>query len=169
TIRLLLALLAGAAVAAALETCVTNTLVLLALIIALAGDTFFRNIESAWGRWHSQAIAILFAPGRIFWLAARLMEAAFGGGLGWTGGLIGGCLLAIPALVLALLFGSLLASGNAVFGSWTNSFFDWFWKELALYLDLGRIALWFFAAFLILPLLRPAQISERWWKSTQQI
>jgi hypothetical protein len=167
TTRLLLALLVGAAVAAAIETGVTNTLVLLILIIALAGDTFFRKIESPWGRWLSQGVALIFAPGRLFWLGARLMEAAFGGGLGWTGGLIGGCLLAVPALVLALIFGSLLASGNAVFGSWTNSFFDWFWKELALYLDLGRVALWFFAAFLILPLLRPANVSDRWWKSTQ--
>jgi MFS family permease len=166
TTSLLMVLLAGAAVAAAIETSITNTFVLLALIIALAGDTFFRDIESAWGRWHSQAIALAFAPGRIFWLGARLLEAAFGGGLGWTGGLIGGCLLAVPALVLALVFGSLLASGNAVFGSWTNSFFDWFWKELALYLNPGRIALWFFAAFLVLPLLRPARVAAWWWKWT---
>jgi len=159
--------MAGAAVAAAIETGVTNTFVLLILIIALAGDTFFLEIESTLGRWLSQIVALLFAPGRIFWLGARLMEAAFGGGLGWTGGLIGGCLLAIPALVLALIFGSLLASGNAIFGSWTNSFFDWFWKELALYLNPGRIALWVFAAFLILPLLRPANVSAKWWKSTQ--
>jgi MFS family permease len=167
TTRLLLALLAGAAVAATIETGVTNTFVLLILSIAIAGDTFFQDVETPWGRWLSQAIALVFAPGRIFWLGARLMEAAFGGDLGWTGGLIGGCLLAIPALVLALIFGSLLASGNAIFGSWTNSFFDWFWKELALYLNPGRIALWFLAAFLILPLLRPANVSARWWKWTE--
>jgi len=169
TTRLLLALLAGAAVAAAIETGVTNTFVLLILIIALAGDTFFNDVETPWGRWHSQGVALVLAPGRVFWLSARLMEVAFGRGLGWTGGLIGGCLLAIPALILALIFGSLLASGNAVFGSWTSYFFDWFWKELALYLNPARIVFWFFAAFLILPLLRPANVSERWWKSTHQI
>ncbi len=167
--RLLLTLFAGALVAATIETGVTNTIVLLVVIIAIAGDTFFVDIESASGRWHSQAVALIFAPGRIFWLGGRLMEAAFGGGLGWTGGLIGGCLLAVPALVLALIFGSLLASGNAVFGSWTNSFSDWFWKELALYLNPERMVLWCFAAFLILPLLRPANVSAGWWKSPQQI
>lgn len=165
----LLALLAGSAVVAAVETGVINTLVLLILIIVLAGETFFGEIESPWGRWFSQGVALVFAPGRIFWLAARLMEAAFGGGVGWTGGLIGGCLLAVPALVLALVFGSLLATGNAVFGSWTNSFFDWLWKELALYLNPARIALWFLAAFLILPLLRPAQVSAWWWKWTENL
>jgi len=97
------------------------------------------------------------------------LQAAFKEGLGRTGGLIGGCLLTIPALVLALIFGSLLASGNAVFGNWTYSFFDWFWKELALYLDPARIFLWFFIAFLILPLLRPANISPGWWSWIERL
>ena len=167
--RLILALLVGAVVAAAIETSITNTLALLILIIALAGETFFSDIEPSWSRWLSQGIALIFALGRIFWLGARLTEATFRGGVSWTRGLIGGCLLAVPALVLALIFGSLLAAGNAVFGSWTNDFFDWLWKELALYLNLGRIALWLFVGFLILPLLRPANISAKWWTSAHQI
>jgi hypothetical protein len=166
---LLVVLLAGAAYAAAVETGITNTIVLLVLILALAGETFFGEIESPWGRWLSQGIALVFAPGRVFWLGARLMEAGLGGGLGWTGGLIGACLLAIPALILALIFGSLLAAGNAVFGSWTNSFFDWLWRELALFLNLERILMWLFVAFLILPLLRPAQIAHWWWKWTESL
>jgi len=164
--RLLLALLAGAALAAAIETGVTNTLVLVILIITLAGVTYFDGIESFWGRWLSQIVALIFAPGRIFWLAARLIEVAFGRGLGWTGGLIGGCLLVVPTLVLALIFGSLLATGNAVFGDWTKSFFDWFWKELWLYLDIYRFGMWMLVAFLVLPFLRPATLSSKWWRST---
>ena len=169
TTRLLLTLLAGATIAALVETGITNTLVLLILTAAIAGETFFADIGSPWGRWLSQGVALIFAPGRIFWLGARLMEAAFKGGTGWTGGLIGGCLLAVPALVLALIFGSLLASGNAVFGSWTNSFFNWFWNELALYLNPARMALWCFVAFLILPLLRPAWVSAFWWQWTERM
>ena len=169
TTRLLIALLAGAFVAASIETGITNTLVLLTLIVALAGETFFSEVESPWGRWLSQCVALVLAPGRIFWLAARFMEAAFGGGMGWTGGLIGGCLLAIPALVLALIFGSLLALGNAVFGSWTSAFFTWFWQELAQLFDPARICMWLFVAFLILPLLRPAQVSAWWWKWTENL
>jgi Domain of unknown function (DUF4153) len=163
---LMMCLMAGAIFEAAVETCITNTLVLLALTIALAGETYFRRVESFWGRWLSQMVALIFAPGRVFWLSARMMEVAFSGGMGWMGGLIGGCVLAIPALVLALIFGSLLATGNAVFGSWFNSFFDWFWKELASLFDFSRIVFWCFAAFLILPFLRPANISSELWKST---
>jgi hypothetical protein len=162
--RVLLALLLGTCVEAAIETGITNTLVLLMLIVAFAGETYFRDVESSWGRWMSQGIALMFAPGRIFWLTGRLMQAGTGGDLGRTGGLLAGCLLVIPALILALVFGSLLAAGNAIFGSWTNAFFTWFWKELALYLDPARIFFWCVAAFVMLPLLRPAQIPEAWWK-----
>ena len=165
----LVILLGGAALAAAIETGVTNTLVLLILLVALGGETYFRNIESPWGRWLSQGVALIFAPGRPFWLSARVMEAVFEGGLGCSGGLIGGCLLAVPALVLALIFGSLLASGNAVFGIWTNNFFDWLWKELALYLDPARIALWLLAALFMLPLLRPSRVSPVWWTWTERL
>jgi hypothetical protein len=163
TTVVLLTLLAGACVAAAFETGVTNTFVLLALTAALAGDVHFVGVGSCWGRWLSQYAALVRAPGRIFWLITRIMEAGVRDGVGWTGGLIGGCLLALPALFLALVFGTLLASGNAVFGSWTNSFFDWFWKELALYLDPWRVALWVLIAFIVLPLLRPVAVSAGWW------
>jgi hypothetical protein len=166
---LILALLLGATWAAMIETCITNTFVLLALILALAGDTYFSDVDSPWGRWLSQLVALTRAPGRVFWLGARIAESVFNGGLGWTSGIVGGCLLAIPALVLTLIFGSLLASGNAVFGSWTNSFFDWFWKELALCLDPERIFFWLVAAFLIFPLLRPVQVGEWWWKWTERL
>jgi hypothetical protein len=166
---LILALVVGAVLAAAIETGVTNTFVLLILMVVLAGETFFVDIGSAWGRWLSQVVALIFAPGRVLWLGARLMEAAFAGEASWTRGLIGRCLLAIPALVLALLFGSLLATGNAVFGSWTNSFFDWFWKALALLFDPLRLFTWICVAVVILPLLRPAQISIWWWKWTESL
>ena len=167
TTLVLLALIAGAVLAAVIETGVTNTLVFLILITALAGHTYFTKVDSRWGRWLLQLVALMFAPGRVFWLTARLAEAFVRGGVGWTGGFIGGCLLAIPALVLALIFGSLLATGNAIFGSWTNAFFTWFWDMLARCFNPGRVMFWCFAALVLLPLLRPASIPERWWKSTQ--
>jgi hypothetical protein len=143
--------------------------VLLILTLALAGDTFFTDVESPWGRWLSQGVAMLRAPGRLFWLAGELLEALFREGLGGVGGLIGGCLLALPALVLAVIFGSLLAQGNAVFGSWTGDFFSWIWNQLVLVLDFGRIALWCLIAFLVLPLLRPVQVSAWWWSWTERL
>ena len=91
------------------------------------------------------------------------------GGPGRVGGIVKASLLVLPALILALIFGSLLATGNAVFGSWTNSFFNWIWNELALYLDPFRITMWFFAAVLLLPLLRPANVASWWWQWTENI
>jgi hypothetical protein len=169
TTLLLLVLLLGAAWAAVLETCVTNTCVLLTLIVALAGDTYFSEVDSRWGRLLSQIVALIRAPGRVFWLGARLAESGVRGEMGWTGGLLGGCLLALPALFLAVVFGSLLATGNAVFGSWAGNFFNWFWKELALCLDPERILFWLFAAFVTLPLLRPVQVGEGWWRWTERL
>ena len=165
----ILVLLAGAAAAAMIETSITNTISLLILTILLAGDTWFSAVESPWGRWLSQGVACLMAPGRVFWLSGRLLEVTFGHGLGWTTGVVGGCLMAIPAIILTLVFGTLLGIGNAVFGSWTSKFFDWFWKELAECLDPARIVLWIFVAFLILPLLRPANIASGWYKWTQNL
>jgi len=165
----LFGLLVGAAVAAAIETCFTNTMVLLGLTVALAGDTYFLETKEIWGRWISQGIAMLCAPARALWLAGTLIESMFRGGMGGIGMLVSGCLLALPALILALVFGSLLAEGNMVFGSWTESFFNWFWKELALYLDPERIFLWLLVAFFVLPLLRPSNISERWGKLVQGV
>ena len=63
TTGLLLALLAGAAVAATIETGITNSFSLIFLIVALSGDSFFSDLESAWGRWLSQVVALLETPG----------------------------------------------------------------------------------------------------------
>jgi hypothetical protein len=167
--RIILALLAGAAFAAVIETGATNIIVLLVLLIALAGHTYFTRADTIWGRGFSQIVALLFAPGRIFWLAARLLEATFREGRGWTSGLFGGVLIITPALVLTLIFGSLLAAGNAVFGAWTHNFFDWLWNEFALYLDAWRISMWLLVGFVILPVLRPTSVSDWWWRWTGRL
>jgi hypothetical protein len=160
----ILALLAGACWAAAIETGVTNTVVLLVLVLALAGDSFFDPADPAWSRWFSQVLALAFAPGRVFWLGARMAEAAFGSGSGTASRLVMGAVLAIPALVLAVVFGSLLASGNAVFGNWTGNFFSWLWNEIGSLFDFGRVVMWLFVAFIALPLLRPARFASFWWR-----
>jgi hypothetical protein len=157
------ALLAGACWAAAIETGTTNTLVLLILVIALAGDSFFDLGDAAWGRWFLQLVALAFAPGRVFWLAARVLEALFGKASGSATKLVAGILLAIPALVLALVFGALLASGNAVFGTWTGNVFSWLWNEFLNLFNPVRVLMWLFVAFVALPLLRPAWLASWWW------
>jgi hypothetical protein len=169
TTGIILALLAGATFATVVETGATNIPVLLVLIIALAGHTYFTRADSIWDRGLSQIVALLFAPGRIFWLAARLLEATFREGRGWTSGLLGGVLMITPALVLTLIFGSLLAAGNAVFGAWTGSFFDWLWNKFALYLDAWRISTWLLVGFIVLPILRPTSVSDWWWRWTGRL
>jgi hypothetical protein len=157
-------LLAGGCWAAVVEAGTTNTIVLIILTIALAGDTYFDKVEAAWARWFSQFVALVFAPGRLFWLTGRLLDVSFDKGTSRATTLIGGCLLAVPALVLAVVFGGLLASGNAVFGNWTSLFFNWLWSELGNILNPGRIFVWLLVAFLVLPFLRPARIARGWWE-----
>jgi hypothetical protein len=156
-------LLAGACWAAMIETGTTNTLSLMVLILALAGDSYFDLAHPAWSRWYSQVLAMVFAPGRVFWLAARMVEAVFGRPSGSAARLLAGVLLTIPALVLALVFGALLSSGNAVFGTWAGNAFNWVWNEFIGFFDLGRIVMWLMVAFLALPLLRPGWFSTWWW------
>jgi hypothetical protein len=166
---LIVLLLLGAATQTAIETGITNTLVLLILTVVLAGHTYFGDIGSWGGRWLSQVVALILAPGRPFWLAARLADAAGGKGNTSAGTLFRGLFRAIPALVLVVLFGSLLAAGNAIFSSWTGSFFNWIVEALESYLDFGRIMMWVLIAFVALPFLRPARISEACWKWTENI
>jgi hypothetical protein len=147
-----LGLLALAVAGSVIETGFTNSVVVVTLLLVLAGQTFFGGAE-LWGRWLAQLVALAFAPARPFWLGARVAEAACSrSGASWLGKATGGVLLTIPALILALVFGGLLASGNAIFGSWTGEFFQWLEKVLADYCDVDRIVLWLFVAFMALPL-----------------
>ena len=159
TTRAMLVLILGAAGANVIEPGFCNTLVWLVLAVALAGDTFFAAVDEPWGRFLSQVVAVARAPGRVLWLAGTLGRGAFGGearGFGWL--LRGGFLLA-PTLLLTLLFGSLLASGNAIFGAWTQSSFN----ALERLVDPWRMTLWLSIAVPALALLRPVAIGPRWW------
>ena len=160
----IVALLAGACWAAAIETGTTNTVALLVLVLALAGDSYFDRNDPAWSRWYTQLLALAFAPGRVFWLGVRLVEAVFGPASGSATRAVTGVLLAIPALVLALVFGSLLSSGNAVFGAWTGNAVSWLWNEFLSLFNFGRIVMWLFVALIALPLLRPARFGASWWR-----
>lgn len=169
TTRLMAGLWAGALFATVLETGITNTLVLLILLIAWAGETFFRDVDSPWGRGLSQVMALIRAPGYILEFCGISLAAVFSGRLWMMGGLMGACLLALPALILALIFGMLLASGNTIFGNWAYSFFDWFCQELLAHLNPVRIFLWFFVALLALPLLRPGKVPASCWSWMQRL
>jgi hypothetical protein len=169
TTRWMIALALGTALATLIEPGICNTLVWLTLIVALAGDTFFATVEEPWGRWLSQAVAMIRAPGRVVWLGGKLVDAAFNRGAGGVAKLLRGGLLVLPALFLTLIFGWLLASGNAVFGLWTQGFFNALWNVLEGYFDGARLSLWLLVALVVLPLLRPVSVSPWWWRWTHHL
>ena len=169
TVISLMLLLFGAIYAAFLETGTTNILSLSILLLALAGHSYYGRIESPWGRLFSEVLSLCRADRCAYWLAIKLERAATREGSGLTQRLKKGLILMLPALILALVFGILLSSGNAVFGNWSIQLFDWLTKQLALYVDAGRIALWILVAFLILPLLRPLPIPTSWWVWTEKL
>jgi hypothetical protein len=75
----LLALLAGASFAAMIECGVANAIVLIVLTAAIAGESYFTSFEPMWARLYAQVGALLLAPARPFWLAARVNGAIYDG------------------------------------------------------------------------------------------
>ncbi len=156
-------LLVGAAAAAMIETGASNLFVLLALFVALAGDSFFDGPMPFWARWISAGVALVFAVERIFWLPVQVLRAMFRAGGGRVTQAMGGAVLLLPALVLALVFGALLASGNAVFAHWTSHFFTWLATTFSELFNGERLFLWALVAAVALPLLRPSNVRAFWW------
>jgi hypothetical protein len=159
----LLALIIGTSLASLIEPGVSNTFVWLVLLPVLAGHTFYTATENVWGRWLSQGVAMIAAPARVAWLIRASLDGAFGGKAGVLSNGVLGLLVILPALGLALGFCGLLSLGNAVFSLWTNQVFGHLWTMLAGLLDPLRLFLWALIGLLVLPLLRPATFSDRWW------
>ena len=160
--RTWLLLLMGTAGAATIQTGTVNTALFLTLLIAVAGDTYFTERTSLWDRGLLQISALVRAPGRVFWLAARMLEAGWKTKAGFAVRFLSLVALVLPALILVLIFGTLLGAGNAVFAYWTSSLFDWLWSLLAL--DPVRIFVWCLVAFSALPFLRPASLRTHKWR-----
>jgi hypothetical protein len=121
--RIMGLLLAGSILEAAIETGFTNTVMLLVLTIAWAGDTYFTEVASLAGRCLSQGVAMARAPGRVVWLLMTIAERTLANDLTGVLRFAGLTILLVPSLLLVLGFGALLASGNAVFGSWAHDGF----------------------------------------------
>ena len=162
-LALLVALLIGAAFSAMVECGVANTLVLLALTVAIAGESHFAHIAGSWGRTFAQVMTLLFMPACAVWLIRRVYLLAIGGQHNQSTRILRGIVLCLPALILAFFFGALLSSANGVVGLWTGHFFERLTDELANLLDFGRILFWILMAAVILPFLRPAQIPLSFW------
>jgi hypothetical protein len=165
----ILALLTGSLVEAAIETGFTNGVMLLALTGGLAGSTFFTEVTSLGGRLLSQLIALIRGPGRVIWLIFAIIERCMASDLSGILRLLGLIVLLVPSLLLVLGFGALLANGNAVFGTWTHDGFAWLWNQLTFDLDPWRIVMWVAMAIAVLPLLRPVRVAAWWWSWTERL
>lgn len=154
------ALLLGASAQTAIEICLTNVAVLIALLLVLIGESSFLKLPAGWARWWEAFVAILAAPGRWFWLIGALGDAP-SEGTGRTANvgdrLVRLLRIAAPAAVLAVIFTIVLGNGNAIFSqliadSWT-SFSEWL---LSFDLTLGRVFFWLLLATFALAIFRPA-------------
>ncbi len=160
-----LVLLAGAIMEAAIETGFCNGLMLVMLIAAFSAETFFRRFPIAGERWLAQMLAFVLAPVRAVHLGLRVA-----GGLLMRAGLAGKvaavAVVAVPTLVLLLLFGTLLANGNAVFGLWAQQGFAWIWR-LWPEVSVPRVVLWIVVGIGAVSLLWPSDVGlgPREWNS----
>ena len=157
---ILTALICGGAVEAAFDFCFSNIVVLLALLFALAGETYYPSLRSGWSRWSEALWSFVKTPGRWIWLTLAVAgKTSQAGNIPETSikKLARGIWIVVPGLFATLVFGLILANGNALIADLTNHWFsalqDWF-----LHLDIGpgRIFFWVFITWISLPFLRPS-------------
>jgi hypothetical protein len=161
----IVALLCGAAVESAIDLCFSNGLVLLVLLLALAGETYYGTLQSGWSRWSEQIWTMVKTPGRWIWLLlevgiqSRKIGPMPPGALKKVARVLW---IVVPGVVMTLLFAAILYNGNALFanltGYWATAVADWIAR---LHLSFWRCVFWGFVAWVALPLLRPSPAPTR--------
>jgi hypothetical protein len=167
--RMLVVLMGGAAVESAIDLCFSNVMVMLALLVAIAGETYYETLRNGWSRWSEAAWTMVKTPGR--WLAlmiatsSRPWESEAPRGLSWKG--MGRIVwIAAPGLAVTGIFAVILGNGNALFAKltsdWTTAIYNFFAQ---FDLSFWRFALWGCVATLTLPLLWPSPSPKkaRFW------
>jgi hypothetical protein len=163
----LAALMCGAAVESAIDLCFSNVLVLVALLLAFAGETYYETLRSGWSRWSEAVWSLAKTPFRWLWLIVEVgKQAAHAGPMppGSVRKVARIVWIAAPGMVVTLFFALILSDGNVLFqrftAAWANALRDWM-----LDLSFWRLCLWAFVAWVALPLLRPSPPpgTERIW------
>jgi hypothetical protein len=159
------ALLCGAAVESAVDLCFSNGLVLLTLILALAGETFYDSLHSGWSRWSEALWTMVKTPGRWLWMAIELARRTRRIGPmppGTFRKVARALWIVVPGLVVTLIFAAILCKGNALFAKFTDYWVEGAWNlVLRLPLSFPRFCFWGFVAWVALPLLRPSPAPQR--------
>ncbi len=153
-------LLVASAWQTAVEISFTNIVVEIALLAVLLAEFRFYELPAGWARWSESIVAWSAALGRWMWLVQALNERPREVTSGRpVGERIGRLLrMALPAIILLVVFISIFAAGNRIFHDFfnrgANHFYDWF---AGFNFDLGRSILWFLFATLGLVFLRPPE------------
>jgi len=151
-------LLLGACGQCGIEICFTNVCVLIALLLVLAGGSFYSGLPAGWRRWLRQGWAVLACVDRLPWLATtwlaqrpavRERHPSF-----W---LARSFAITAPALILIVVFAALFSNGNLIFRHFLERF-EWRALDWLTTLDWSqwRLMFWLAAASVILAFLRPS-------------
>ena len=153
-------LLALSSVATVWEASFVNTMVLVALLAVVVGESFYADVpETAWARWLQALCAWLCALGRWPWLFRQLAATAMVRiGLSKTAGDVFGRSMqaVVPAVCLGGIFLVVFQLGNAVFRQFCTSTFGTLthWIE-NIDLSPDHFLFWFAMTTLALALVQP--------------
>jgi hypothetical protein len=160
-------LLLAACGQSAIELCFTNIASLILLTIVLFGETAFGSLAARWPRWSEAFQAMLTGPLRWANFVKNWAEAPWisNGREALSSPTLGRALrAAIPAAILALIFATLLGSGNAILADVFSRIATGV-KAWLLEISFGRTMMWLVWLTVGVTLLWPKQPSEkpRWW------
>lgn len=165
------ALLGATCVQSAIATSLSNVLAASMLSLALAGEVFQPQLGGLWARVSETLYGLLSAPARWLGLSVRANHAltTVRDGMDVTARAVFGFKMLLPALVLLAIFGSIFATGHAVFGDLlqraSRAVID-FWSNLNI--TPLRVVCWGLFATAALGLFHGTRAPEtpRWWTKT---
>ena len=168
----LAAMLAATCIQSGLSVSLSNVIAAAGLLLALAGNAFQPHLPGMWARLSESFHGIVSSVGhwlRIRGLVSETARAVVSSSSVGTGHLVFAAKVILPAMVLVVVFGIILAAGNAAFGEmlargtsaafrfwdcFDISFFRVFWWAL-----LATVALGIFHGL-------RAPDAPRWWTKT---
>ncbi len=150
-------LIFAAGIQGGIDLGLTNLCVLAALLMVLAGNTYFTELVPVWQRWLRQVVAVATCFERIPWLSATWLAQRPEGRASSPGGRISRALTIVaPAVILLMVFGAIFAGGNLIFNDLLVRFGEWAenWV-LGLKFSPWRLVFWLAVASFVLAFLRP--------------
>lgn len=109
-------LLSGALVQTAINLCFTNQAVVVALLIMLLGELYFRSTISGWLRWLQAFLSLPHIFQRWGWLSGGCNIDGVALESRWKSG-SRTLKVIFPAIILVIVFGIILGNGNAILAS----------------------------------------------------